>query len=124
MPGIPDSQKLLLFFAQTLVAIPEMKVGFNIVGSKTLYEIIQQQGLDRVAAPVKSLIDASVPFTKAEVIDFFAGINPNWRRVIELFNSRRVISYQLTPVGSYIGSRQLAKLSGREIPLEIFYKEF
>ena len=121
MPGVPDSQELLLFFAQTLVALPEMKVGFNVVGSSTLYDIIKQQGLDRVTEPVKDLIEASVPFTNAEVVDFFAGINPNWRRVIELFNSRRVISYQLTPVGSYIGSRQLAMLSGRDIPLEIFY---
>lgn len=92
------------------------------MGSRTIYEIIQNHGLEQLSAPIKSLIDASAPYTKAEVDDFFAGINPNWRGVIELFNSKRVISYQLTPVGVYIGSRQLAVLSGREIPLEIFYK--
>ena len=122
LPGVPDSQKILQVFVQTLVALPEMKVGFNVVGSKTIYDIIQELGLERLSAPVKNLIDASVLYTKAEVVDYFAGINPNWRTVIELFNSKRVISYQLTPVGVYIGSRQIARLSGREIPLEIFFE--
>lgn len=122
LPGISDSQKLLLVFVQTLITMPGMKVGFNVVGSRTIYDMIEKQGLERLSAPIKTLIDASVPYSKAEVVDFFAGINPNWRGVIKVFNSTRVISYQLTPVGTYIGSRQLAKLSGRKIPLEIFYK--
>lgn len=122
LPGVPNSQEVLQVFAQALLVMPEMKVGFNVVGSRTIYEIIQNHGLEQLSAPIKSLIDASAPYTKAEVDDFFAVINPNWRGVIELFNSKRVISYQLTPVGVYIGSRQLAVLSGREIPLEIFYK--
>lgn len=64
----------------------------NVVGSRTIYDIIKNRGLEQLAASIKSLIDASAPYTKAEVDDFFAGINPNWRGVIEQFNSKRVIS--------------------------------
>ena len=45
------------------------------------------------------------------------------KKAIELLDSDRLLSLRLTPVGVYIGSRQLAKLSGREIPMEIFYHD-
>lgn len=121
--SIPNPQNTLLFFASALVALPELKVGFNVVSIKAVNEMLHIKGLEHLVTPVRNLINSSVPFTAEEVVDFYSNINSNWRKVIELLNSRRVISFQLTPVGTYIGSRQLEILSGMRIPMDIFYKE-
>lgn len=116
-----EAQNLIVLLAHCFIEPPEMKVGFNVVNSGTVNEVIQKLGLDSVTPHFQKLKDASKPFTNAEVRNFYENLNPNWGKVIDLLNSERLLSFQLTPVGVYIGSRQLAHLSGREIPIEIFY---
>ena len=98
-----------------------MNVGFNVVNSVTVNEVLQKKGLESVMPKFQHLKEKATPYTKNEVRQFFEGLNQNWGKVIDLFNSEQVLSFKLTPVGSYIGSRQLARLSGRDIPIEIFY---
>ena len=99
-----------------------MKVGFNMVNSSSVNEIIQKQGLEYIQPAFVAYRDSAKPFSKQEIDFFFESINPNWKSAIELLNKDSLRSLRLTPVGVYIGSRQLTKLSGREIPLEIFYQ--
>ena len=117
-----EAQKLLLFIAITMVALPEMKVGFNLVSSSSYSDTAQKQGLEYVIQPFLELRDSANPFTTEEVIRYFEGLNPNWRKVINLLDNEQISTLKLTPMGAYIGSRQLSQLSNREIPLEIFYK--
>ena len=119
--SVPNSQNLIFFLISCLIVSSGMKVGFNVVNTGTVIEVLQKQGLDSIIPKFQQLKDKSTPFTKNEVRQFFEGLNPNWGKVIELLNSNQVLSFKLTPVGSYIGSRQLSRLSGRDIPIEIFY---
>ena len=105
-----------------MVALPEMKVGFNLVSSSSYSDTAQKQGLEYVIQPFLELRDSANPFTTEEVIRYFEGLNPNWRKVINLLDNEQISTLKLTPMGAYIGSRQLSQLSNREIPLEIFYK--
>lgn len=113
--------QLLIVFASSLIDLSTMKVDFNIVSSSAINELITKNGLDYVQQPLKTLIDSSTPYTKEEIVNFFVGINPNWKKAVDLLNSEQVTSLRLTPVGAYIGSRQLALLSGKEISIDIFY---
>ena len=121
MSSVHDAQSLIKLFINCFIELPGMNVGFNVVNSSTVIEVIQKQGQDRVLPHFQKFKDAAVPYTNAEVRSFFEGLNPNWGKAIDLLNSERLLSFQLTPVGVYIGSRRLAHLSGREIPLDIFY---
>lgn len=116
-----NSTQLLMVFASSFIDLSTMKVDFNIVSSSAINDLITNNGLDYVQEPLKTLIDSSTPYTKEEIVNFFIGINPNWKKAIDLLNSEQVTSLRLTPVGAYIGSRQLALLSGKDIPIEIFY---
>lgn len=122
-PSVSNAQDLMLFFVSCMVEPSEMKVGFNVVGSGTVDEFLHKHGLERIVPLFQQLKEKSAPFTKKEVRAYFENLNPNWGKVIEIFNSDQVMSFRLTPVGSYIGSRQLARLSSRDIPIEIFYHE-
>lgn len=116
-----EAQNLIMLLVNCFIELPSMNVGFNVVNSGTVNEVIQKQGLDSVLPHFQKFKDAALPFTNAEVKSFYEGLNSNWGKVIDLLNGERLLSFQLTPVGVYIGSRQLAHLSGREIPLDIFY---
>ena len=116
-------KKVILFLATAMIEVPSLKIGFNVVSSNTIDEIIRQEGLEIVRAPFMTLRDSQLIFSDEGVVSFFEKINPNWRKAIELLNSNRMISLTLTPVGTYIGSRRLSKLSGREIPMDIFYHD-
>lgn len=120
-PSVPNAQNLVFFLVSCLIEPPGMNVGFNVVNSGTVNEVLQKKGLESVMSKFQHLKEKATPYTKNEVRQFFEGLNQNWGKVIDLFNSEQVLSFKLTPVGSYIGSRQLARLSGRDIPIEIFY---
>jgi len=120
-PSVTNPKDLILFLITCLIVPPGMKVGFNVVNTGTVTEVLQKQGLNSIMLQFQQLKERATPFTKNEVRQFFEGLNPNWGKVIELLNSDQVLSFKLTPVGSYVGSRQLSRLSGRDIPIEIFY---
>lgn len=57
-----------------------------------------------------------------KIISYYEQFNPNWAIAIKLLNERPINSFSLKPVGVYIGSRQLTKLYGKEIDLNLFFK--
>jgi hypothetical protein len=57
-----------------------------------------------------------------KIISYYEQFNPNWAIAIKLLNERPINSFSLKPVGAYIGSRQLTKLYGKEIDLNLFFK--
>lgn len=116
-------EKVILFLASAMIEVPSLKIGYNVVSSYTIDEILRQQGLEIIQTSFITLRDSQLLYTDEEVVRFFEKLNPNWRKAIELLNSKRMISLTLTPVGTYIGSRQLSKLSGRDIPMDIFYHD-
>ncbi len=105
---------------------------FDTIGNKMLFKIPKQQSinehiytiLDR--ASITAIIDEyksyTRPFTEEEIRDYFASIDTNWRNVFELLKQRHVQGLQLTPVGIYIGIRQLSKICGEPIPMDLFFQ--
>lgn len=105
---------------------------FDNIGNKMLFKIPKQQSinehiytmLDR--ASITAIIDEykshTRPFTEEEIRAYFASIDTNWRNVFDLLKERYVQGLQLTPVGIYIGVRQLSKICGEPIPIELFFQ--
>lgn len=57
-----------------------------------------------------------------KIISYYEQFHSNWSVAIKLLNERPINSFSLKPVGAYIGSRQLTKLYGKEIDLNLFFK--
>lgn len=57
-----------------------------------------------------------------KIRSYYAQFHPNWTIATKLINKRPINSFSLKPVGAYIGSRQLTKLYGKEIDLNLFFK--
>ncbi len=66
--------------------------------------------------------EAALSYSPQEVIDYHLDIDPNWEHVFELFKKPNILSFQLNPVGIYIGIRQLTRIGQIEdIPMTLFY---
>ena len=84
-----------------------------------IYTILDRASITAIIDEYKSY---TRPFTEEEIRDYFASIDTNWRNVFELLKQRHVQGLQLTPVGVYIGIRQLSKICGEPIPMELFFQ--
>lgn len=105
---------------------------FDTIGNKMLFKIPKQESINEHIytmlnkASITAIIDEyktyARPLTEEEIRAYFAGIDTNWRNVFELLKQRHVQRLQLTPVGFYIGIRQLSKICGEPIPMELFFQ--
>ena len=73
------------------------------------------------ATSFATLLSKSEKMSDNDILQYYESFNPNWTAVIKLLNDK-CNEFVLKPVGAYIGARQLAKLSKRDIPLSLFYK--
>ena len=74
-----------------------------------------QSDFDELLSHVEAVSDE-------KIISYYEKFHSNWSVAIKLLNERPINSFSLKPVGAYIGSRQLTKLYGKEIDLNLFYK--
>jgi len=68
-----------------------------------------------------TLLSKSEKMSDNEILKYYESFNPNWSVAINLLNGK-CNEFVLKPVGAYIGARQLAKLSKKDVPLSLFYK--
>lgn len=92
------------------------------INTSTYEKLFNKIGQHELLEEVKNVIKRTQPFTEQEVISKLDSIHPNWSKAIQLFNEHPLDGYQLKPVGMYIGSRQLSKLCGHEISMDLFLK--
>lgn len=92
------------------------------INTSTYEEVFNKTGQHELLEEVKNVIKRTQPFTEQEVINKLDSIHPNWSKAIQLFNEHPLNGYQLKPVGMYIGSRQLSKLYGQEVSMDLFLK--
>lgn len=74
-----------------------------------------QSDFDELLSHVEAVSDEKIS-------SYYNHFHPNWAIAIKLLNERPINSFSLKPVGAYIGSRQLTKLYGKEIDLNLFFK--
>ena len=87
--------------------------------NEQIYDVIDKVDLDAMIDEYKAETKA---LSENEIREYFVNIDPNWQQVFQLFNQRCLQSIQLTPVGIYIGIRQLSKICGEPIPMELFFQ--
>lgn len=68
-----------------------------------------------------TLFSKSEKMSDNEILKYYESFNSNWSAAINILNGK-CNEFVLKPVGAYIGARQLARLSKRNVPLSLFYK--
>lgn len=119
---IKDTMENLLKFIR--IFNPNTKteeVNLNPTSPEILEQILQDPYFVSYKDTILNAIKRFTPFTETEVRQYFIDINPNWDVAIDLLNRDDVRALKATTVGNYIASRQLSKLSGQIIGLDIFY---
>ena len=84
-------------------------------------DILQKVGLGFIQADIEKLLTHLEPISNEKIISYYEKFHPNWPIAIKLLNEKPINSFNLKPVGVYIGSRQLTKLYGKEIDLNLFF---
>lgn len=115
-----DFAKLILFMD---IEPAKQKVTITICNSTGMNAIIDKPDFDTYRDKIRKVSTLGPPFTEAEVKRYLISLNSHWENAIDLLNREDVRSVKLTLLGNYIASRQLSKLSGQEIGLDVFYSK-
>lgn len=83
--------------------------------------ILKEAGLGYMLSDIEQLLSNVGTISNEAISSYYEKFHPNWPIAIKLLNERPISSFNLKPVGAYIGSRQLTKLYGKEIDLNVFY---
>lgn len=115
-------EKTVIFFAEMMDFGQDGTIRFNVTNSEIAEQLIAGFKVPSVKEDIQALINASALFSPVDVKNYFVNRNPMWAKAIELIDGQRLRSFNLLPIGAYIGARQLSMLSGRDVALETFYK--
>lgn len=83
---------------------------------------LKKNGYYDISDDVQAYYNQTQPYTVEEVKRYFLDKNPHWHEALDLLGLDDITSLRLKPVGVYIACRQLKKLAGEEISIDIFYK--
>lgn len=96
-------------------------VSFNVGSTKTVTEAFNQANKDQLIPLFEDLKNKAIPFTEDEVRCYHIQKDARWQFAFEVFKNEQVTTFQLNPVGVYIGIRQLTKICETPIPMSLFY---
>lgn len=90
------------------------------INTKTYESILKDNGLYNLMPDIFSVINQMPLMSEQEVINKLSMFNSNWPLAFKLFNESPLNGFQLKPVGMYIGSRQLSKLTNIDVSMDLF----
>lgn len=96
-------------------------VSFNVTSTKTVTEAFNQANKDQLIPLFEDLKNKAIPFTEDEVRDYHIQKDARWQYAFDVFKNNQITTFQLNPVGVYIGIRQLTKICKMSIPMSLFY---
>lgn len=99
---------------------PEVKMKYTTLS--TISDVLKKSGYSDFANDLQDYYDQTQPYTIEEVEQYFFDKNPRWHEALDLLGRDDIASLRLKPVGTYIACRQIKKLAGEEISIDIFYK--
>lgn len=99
-----------------------MDMEFNCSCMQSIQLGFYQSGKEHLLQIVDCFAKASSPYSESEVLNYHTNIENNWLYAFELFKKEQIRSFQLNPVGVYIGIRQLSRICQIDIPLSLFYQ--
>lgn len=89
--------------------------------TRTLVDLFDKDDDKERLAKMEQITELKTPFSIAKVRECLMELSPFWKDGFELLNKGNVVALRPTAVGYYIACRQLAKLSGRTIGIDLFY---
>lgn len=104
-----------------LFSIKGQYVSFNVTNTKTVTEALNQANKGLLIPLFEDLKNKAIPFTEDEVRDYHIQKDARWQYAFEVFKNNQITTFQLNPVGVYIGIRQLTKICEMPIPMSLFY---
>lgn len=96
-------------------------VNVNVTSKATLNTALQSPVFPIYKDKVEEAIKLFIPFSETEVRQKLIELDPNWEAVIILFNREDIRSLMPSVVGNYIACRQLTKLFGQKVDMNLFY---
>lgn len=115
------SQRTNLPYIMGLFSIEGQYVSFNVTNTKTVTEAFNQANKDLLIPLFEDLKNKAIPFTEDEVRDYHIQKDARWQYAFDVFKNNQITTFQLNPVGVYIGIRQLTKICEMSIPMSLFY---
>lgn len=120
-PQLNVSQKTDLLDIIGLFSIEGQYVSFNVTNTKTVTEAFNQANKDQLIPLFEDLKNKAIPFTEDEVCNYHIQKDTRWQYAFDVFKNNQTATFQLNPVGVYIGIRQLTKICETTIPMSLFY---
>ena len=96
-------------------------LSFNVANTKAVTEALRQVNKEQLIPLFEKLKNKAVPFTEDEVRSYHVQKDTRWQYAFDVFKMNQMTTFQLNPVGEYIGIRQLTKICEMTIPLSLFY---
>lgn len=115
------SQPTNLSYIMSMFAIGAQNLSFKITNTKTVTEAFHQAGKDQLIPMFEELKNIAIPFTEDEVRNYHIQKDTRWQYAFDVFKKNQIATFQLNPVGVYIGIRQLTKICEMPIPMSLFY---
>ena len=85
-------------------------------------DTLKRNNFSSIETDITNMLDSIKPMNDSEIEAYYTNLHPNWPIAIKLLQESPLIEYTLKPVGAYIGSKQISKLYGEEIDVNLFYK--
>lgn len=104
-----------------LFSIEGQYVSFNVTSTKTVTKAFNQANKDQLIPLLEDLKNKAIPFTEDEVCNYHIQKDARWQYAFDVFKNNQITTFQLNPVGVYIGIRQLSKICEMPIPMSLFY---
>lgn len=104
-----------------LFSIEGQYMSFNVTNTKTVTEAFNQANKDQLIPLFEDLKNKANPFTEDEVRYYHIQKDARWQFAFDVFKNEQITTFQLNPVGVYIGIRQLTKICEMPIPMSLFY---
>lgn len=103
-----------------LLKYPEISIQHTTFSS--VCQGLEEQGFCDIVEDMHDYYNQSQPYSNEEVEQYFIAKNPHWNYALNFLKRQDISSMNLKAVGTYIACRQLTKLTGEELTLDIFYK--
>lgn len=104
-----------------LFSIEEQYMSFNVTNTKTVTGVFNRANKDQLIPLFEDLKNKANPFTEDEVRYYHTKKDARWQFAFDVFKNEQITTFQLNPVGVYIGIRQLTKICEMPIPMSLFY---
>lgn len=109
-----------LSYIMGMFTIEGQSLSFNVPNTRTVTDALDKAN-NKLIPLFEDLKNNATQYTEDEVRDYVSNIDARWKYTFDTFKKNQITTFQLNPVGVYIGCRQLTRICGMTIPMSLFY---